>query len=88
MDETENFVKFIKEKFSDNEIRMAKFVYETDLLGYTMQTEKIQEILNELKYDKKIETFEEIYSLLEKIVLITILIPPIGKEVLITLTFL
>jgi len=43
MDETENFVKFIKEKFSKNEIRMAKFIYETDLLAYTMQTEKIQE---------------------------------------------
>ena len=30
---------------------------------------RIQEILNELKYDKKIETFEDIYSLLEKTIL-------------------
>ena len=30
---------------------------------------RIQEILNELKYDKKIETFEEVYSLLERTIL-------------------
>ena len=43
MDELESFVKFIKEKFSDNEIKMARFINETDLLAYTMQTEKVKE---------------------------------------------
>ena len=43
MDETENFVKFIKEKFSDNEIMMAKFILEADLLSYNMITEKVKE---------------------------------------------
>lgn len=43
MDETENFVKFIKEKFSDNEIQMARFIHETDLLSYIMINEKVRE---------------------------------------------
>lgn len=43
MDETENFVKFIKEKFSDNEIMMAKFVNLADLLSYSMNMEKVKE---------------------------------------------
>ena len=43
MDELENFVKYIKSKFSDNEIKMAKFIYETDLLSYTMPIDKVRE---------------------------------------------
>ena len=43
MDETESFVKFIREKFNENEIKMAKFIYETDLLSYTMNTERVKE---------------------------------------------
>lgn len=43
MDETENFVKFIKEKFAYNEIMMAKFILEADLLSYNMITEKVKE---------------------------------------------
>ncbi len=43
MDELESFVKFIKEKFCDNEIKMARFINETDLLTYTMLTEKVKE---------------------------------------------
>lgn len=43
MDELESFVKFIKEKFSENEIKMARFINETDLLTYTMLTEKVKE---------------------------------------------
>lgn len=43
MDETENFVRFIKEKFNYNEIRMAYFIYVTDLLSYNMINEKIRE---------------------------------------------
>ncbi len=43
MDETENFVKFIKEKFADNEIMMARFILEADLLSYNMIMEKVRE---------------------------------------------
>lgn len=43
MDETENFVKFMKDKFNENELKLAKFVYETDLLSYNMMTEKVKE---------------------------------------------
>ena len=43
MDETQNFVNFIKEKFTENELRIIKFIYETDLLSYSMQTEKVKE---------------------------------------------
>ena len=43
MDELESFVRFIKEKFSENEIKMARFIHETDLLTYTMLTEKVKE---------------------------------------------
>lgn len=43
MDETEKFIKFIKEKFQDNEIMMAKFINEADLLSYNMVTEKVKE---------------------------------------------
>ena len=35
--------KFIKDKFSANEIKMAKFIFETDLLSYSMLTEKSKE---------------------------------------------
>ena len=77
MDETENFVKFIKEKFSYNEIRMAKFINDTDLLAYTMLTEKAKEgdkIIDkptnviELSYLKLCaKNFDDSESLLEKI---------------------
>ena len=79
MDETENFVRFIKEKFSDNEIRMAKFIYETDLLAYIMLTEKVKEgdklvekptNVLELSYLKLCaKNFDDSDNLLEKIFL-------------------
>ncbi len=43
MDETENFVKFIKDKFESNEIRMAYFIYISNLLSYNMVLEKVKE---------------------------------------------
>ncbi len=77
MDETENFVNFIKEKFSYNEIRMAKFIHDTDLLAYTMLTEKAKEgdkIIDkptnviELSYLKLCaKNFDDSENLLEKI---------------------
>ena len=77
MDETENFVRFIKEKFSYNEIRMAKFINDTDLLSYTMLTEKAKEgdkIIDkptnviELSYLKLCaKNFDDSENLLEKL---------------------
>lgn len=77
MDETENFVKFIKEKFSYNEIRMAKFINDTDLLTYTMLTEKAKDgdkvidkptNIIELSYLKLCaKNFDDSENLLEKI---------------------
>ena len=49
MDETENFIKYIKDRFSDSEIKLAKFVLETDLLFYTMINEKV------IEDDKQVE---------------------------------
>ena len=43
MDETENFIKYVRDRFSDSEIKLAKFVLETDLLFYTMINEKVIE---------------------------------------------
>ena len=43
MDELESFVKFIKEKFNENEIKIARFIHETDLLTYNMQIEQVKE---------------------------------------------
>ena len=34
MDETEKFVLFLKEKFSKEEINLAKYVFNTQLLTY------------------------------------------------------
>ena len=79
MDETENFVNFIKEKFTQNEIKMAKFINETELLGYTMTTEKVKEgdkfvdkptNILELSYLKLCaKKFDDSEDLLEKIFL-------------------
>ncbi len=79
MDETENFVKFIKEKFSETEIKMARFIYETDLLTYTMNTEKVKEgekivdkptNILELSYLKMCaKKFDDSENLLEKVFL-------------------
>ena len=44
MDEQmDNFVKFIRESFSINDIKVAKFIYELNLLSYNMITEKVRE---------------------------------------------
>ena len=79
MEETQNFVNFIKGKFTENEIRMAKFIYETDLLTYTMITEKVKEEdkvvekptnVLELSYLKLCaKRFDDSEDLLEKIFL-------------------
>ncbi len=79
MDETENFVNFIKGKFTEAEIKMAKFIDETDLLSYTMTTEKVKEgdklvekptNLLELSYLKLCaKKFDDSEDLLEKIFL-------------------
>lgn len=79
MEETQNFVNFIKGKFTENEIRMAKFIYETDLLTYTMITDKVKEEdkvvekptnVLELSYLKLCaKRFDDSEDLLEKIFL-------------------
>ena len=79
MDETESFVNFIKGKFSENEIKMARFVHETDLLSYTMPMEKVKEgdktvekptNVLELSYLKLCaKNFDDSQNLLEKIFL-------------------
>ena len=79
MDETENFVNFIKGKFTEAEIKMAKFIDETDLLSYTMTTEKVKEgdklvekptNVLELSYLKLCaKKFDDSEDLLEKIFL-------------------
>ena len=40
MEEAEKFVNFIKEKFSKKDILFAKFIFDTELLTYTMINEK------------------------------------------------
>ena len=75
MDETENFIKYIKDRFSDSEIKLAKFVLETDLLFYTMINEKVIEDdkpidkptnVLELSYqklcDKKLDNIENLFE--------------------------
>lgn len=59
MDETEEFVKFIKEKFSIEEIRLAKFINDTGLLTYSMMTEKTIE--NGKEIDKPTNVLELSY---------------------------
>lgn len=43
MYETENFVKFIKEKFTYEDIKLAKFIFETDLLSFSAGMDKVRE---------------------------------------------
>lgn len=75
MDETQNFVNYIKEKFSNSEIMLAKFVIETDLLVYNMITERVREDNKEidkptnvldLSYqklcDKKLDNIENLFE--------------------------
>lgn len=79
MDETENFVRYIKDKFNENEIKMAKFIFETDLLSYSMLTEKSKEgdklvdkptNVLELSYLKLCaKKFDDAQDMLEKIFL-------------------
>ena len=59
MDETENFVRFMKEKFNGNELFLARFIYETDLLAYNMLTEKVKE--NDKIIDKPTNVLEMSY---------------------------
>ena len=59
MDETENFVRFMKEKFNGNELFLARFIYETDLLAYNMLTEKVKE--NDKIVDKPTNVLEMSY---------------------------
>lgn len=59
MDETENFVKFMKEKFNGNELFLARFIHETDLLTYNMLTEKVKE--NDKVVDKPTNVLEMSY---------------------------
>lgn len=79
MDETENFVNFIKQKFQPNEIRMAYFINAMNLLSYNMMTERIKEgdkiveknkNILELSYLKLCaKNFKDSEELLEKIFL-------------------
>lgn len=59
MDETENFVRFMKEKFNGNELFLARFIYETDLLAYNMINEKVKE--NDKLVDKPTNVLEMSY---------------------------
>lgn len=43
MEEAENFVKFIKDRFSQKDLKLAKFIFETNLLNYSMLMEKVKE---------------------------------------------
>ena len=43
MEETEKFVEFIKEKFSRKEINLAKYIYQMELLKYSMINENVIE---------------------------------------------
>ena len=43
MDEAENFINFIKDKFKPNEIQMAYFIHITNLLSYSMIVERVKE---------------------------------------------
>ena len=78
-EQMDSFVKFIKESFSDDDIKVAKFIYELNLLSYSMITEKVREgekivekptNILELSYlklcDKK---FDDSKDLLEKMFL-------------------
>ena len=78
-EQMEKFVKFIKEKFSETEIKIARFIFEMDLLSYNVLTEKVREEdkivdkptsvieLSYLKFcDKK---FDDSKDLLEKMFL-------------------
>ena len=78
-EQMDGFVKFIKESFSIDDIKVAKFIYELNLLSYTMITEKVREgdrivekptNILELSYlklcDKK---FDDSKDLLEKMFL-------------------
>ena len=79
MDETEKFVNYIKGKFSEKEIKFAKFIFDTELLTYTMLNDKIiengkEEIkptnILELSYLKLCaKRFDDANDLMEKIFL-------------------
>jgi len=43
MEEVYNFINFLKGKFSRHELLFAKFVYDTDILSYTMLTDRVRE---------------------------------------------
>ena len=75
MDESQNFVNYVKEKFSTLEIMLAKFVLETDLLSYKMITERaiednkeVEKPTNvlELSYqklcDKKLDNIDNLFE--------------------------
>ena len=79
MDETEKFVNFIKEKFSKKDIRFAKFIFDTELLTYSMITEKVVENGKEINKPTNVlelsylklcaKNFDDAENLLEKMFL-------------------
>ena len=79
MDETEKFVLFLKEKFSKEEINLAKYVFNTQLLTYSMINENVMENGKEISKSTNIldlsylklcaKNFNDSEDLLEKIFL-------------------
>ena len=76
MEETEKFVEFIKEKFSKKEINLAKYIYQTELLTYSMINENVMENGKEVSKPSNIlelsylklcaKNFDDSENLLEK----------------------
>ena len=79
MDETDNFVNFIREKYTKEELWLSKFIQVTDILSYQMVMDKIKENdkfiekptnILELSYMKLCaKRFEDSENILEKLFL-------------------
>ena len=79
MEETEKFVLFLKEKFSKKEINLARYVFTTQLLTYSMINETIMENGKEVTKPTNVldlsylklcaKNFDDSENLLEKIFL-------------------
>ncbi len=79
MDETENFILFLKEKLTKKEISLVKYIYDTNLLTYSMINETIVENDKEITKPTNIldlsylklcaKNFDDSDNLLEKIFL-------------------
>jgi len=79
MDETDNFVNFVKEKYTKDELMLSRFIYKTDILSYQMIMDRVKENdkfvdrptnILDLSYMKLCaKKFDEADNLLEKLFL-------------------